>query len=349
MAKSRYNYAPGAGGLVFGSEVSAIACHPACRALAPDPVAAFSLLQFEYLPGALSGWQNIFKLRPAHLLAWDRGQVSIDAYWKLPQAGPAVRLEEAVDRLDALLTAAVRRQLVADVKLGVFLSGGVDSSLLAALAAREAPAITALTVRAGGGDFDETGFAAQAASHIGLRHEIVELSDSDMTGALDAVTAQLSEPLADSSLLPTYLVCKAARASMTVALGGDGADELFAGYPNFRVQRWAPLMRYFPRAAAAQAGHLLDLLPPGSGYMNARFKLSQLMQGFGQPAARQSYFWMAPFGPARMGGFVGARILTLPGYRVPPSRRSMPRRAALLAAPKPWRGNFCKPICPTTY
>jgi asparagine synthase (glutamine-hydrolysing) len=305
LARDRFGekpiyYAPCATGLVFGSEVSAIACHPAFRPPAPDPLAAFSLLQFEYLPGALSGWQGIFKLPPASLLTCDDGRIAIVPYWALPRAGAAVKLDEAVDRLDGLLTGAVRRQLVADVPLGVFLSGGIDSSLLTALAARQAPGITALTVRAGGGSFDETGFAAQAARHIGVRHEVVELSDGDMAAALDAITAQLSEPLADSSLLPTYLVCRAARARMTVALGGDGADELFAGYPNFRVQRFAPAMRLLPRASASIVAFMLDLLPPGSGYMDMRFRLAQLAQGFGQPPERQSYFWMAPFGPARM-------------------------------------------------
>jgi asparagine synthase (glutamine-hydrolysing) len=138
---------------------------------------------------------------------------------------------------------------VADVELGVFLSGGLDSSLIAAIAARDVPDILALTVRVGGEGFDETRHAIDAASHIGIRHEIVTFTEADLQNALDGVTAHLSEPLADASLLPTWLVCRAASRSMTVALGGDGADELFAGYPNFQAQRMAGAMRLIPAPA----------------------------------------------------------------------------------------------------
>src|SRR5205085_9827550 len=114
-----------------------------------------------------------------------------------------------------------------------FLSGGLDSSLIAALAVKAAPELTAFTVRVGRDSFDETAHAVEVARHVGVRHEVVPLGDADLAAAFDAVTDKLGEPLADSSLLPTYLVCRAARGLMTVALGGDGADELFFGYRNY--------------------------------------------------------------------------------------------------------------------
>jgi asparagine synthase (glutamine-hydrolysing) len=285
---------------VFGSEAAAIMCHDAFRHAAPDPQAAFALLQFEYLPGAFSGWTGIRKLPPASLLTLRGNAVHVQRYWSPPAPSAPIGEADAADHLDALLQDAVRQQIVADVPLGVFLSGGIDSSLLTALAARLAPGITALTVRAGGGSFDETAHARTVARHVGVRHEIVELNDADLLAALHAVTALLSEPLADSSLLPTYLVCRAARARMTVALGGDGADELFAGYPNFRVQTFAALMGKLPRSGGAALQAALARLPPGAGYMNLRFRLSQLAQGFGHAASRQSFLWMAPFGQAAM-------------------------------------------------
>ena len=284
--------------LVFGSEISAISCHPAFQAAAPDLTSAYALLQFEYLPGAFSGWQGIEKLPPASLLTFHQGHVTIGHYWSppLPPRREKTSEAEALDRLDTLLHEAVREQVVADVPLGVFLSGGLDSSLLTAIAARAVPGITALTVRAGAGDFDETPYAIEAARHIGVRHEIVELGAADLNEAFDACAHYLSEPLADSSLLPTYLVCRAARLRMTVALGGDGADELFAGYPNFRVQRFAGLMQAFPRMAGPMLVNTLRRIPPGTGYMNFRFRLAQLAHGFSQAATRQSFLWMAPFG-----------------------------------------------------
>jgi asparagine synthase (glutamine-hydrolysing) len=307
LARDRFGekplyYAQFGEALVFGSEVSAILCHPASGGGSPDPLAAYALLQFEYLPGALSGWRGIAKLPAASLLTFEAGRAEVERYWRPPPPASGIAAGAAVERLDALLQDAVRQCAVADVPLGVFLSGGLDSSLLTAIAARSLPDITAMTVRVGHGNFDETPYAADVARHVGVRHELVELGDADLVHALDAVTAHLSEPLADSSLLPTYLVCRAARARMTVALGGDGADELFAGYPNFSVQRFAFLMQCVPRAAGRALMALLDALPPGTGYMSLRFRLAQLAQGFGAAPARQSFLWMAPFSPAAMQG-----------------------------------------------
>ena len=135
------------------------------------------------------------------------------------------------------------------------------------------------------------------AQHLGVRHEVVELGAADLVHAFDAVSERLAEPLGDSSLLPTWLVCRAARRLMTVALGGDGADELFAGYPNFAVQRLAPAMRLVPPAFGRMLGRAVAALPSAEGYMNRRFLLRQLSQGFGAEADRQSFLWMAPFAP----------------------------------------------------
>jgi asparagine synthase (glutamine-hydrolysing) len=315
LARDRFGekplyYGVAGGRLVFGSEVSAIFCHPAFGAAAPDLASAYALLQFEYLPGSFSGWQGIEKLPAASVLTFQEGRVRVERYWSppLPPRCETFSEAEALDRLDTLLHEAVRQQVVADVPLGVFLSGGLDSSLLTAIAAREVPGITALTVRAGDGDFDETPYAIEAARHIGVRHEIVELGAGDLNEAFDACAHYLSEPLADSSLLPTYLVCRAARARMTVALGGDGADELFAGYPNFRVQRFAGLMQAFPQFSGSLLSRALLLIPPGRGYMSLRFRLGQLAQGFGHAATRQSFLWMAPFGGDHMENLFTADI-----------------------------------------
>ncbi len=294
-------YGVAAGQLVFGSEAGAILAHPAFHHAAPDQAAAYQLLQFEYVPGTASGWTGISKLRPGTMLRFDGGQAEVLEYWR-PQVGggPPVGDAEAVNRLDVLLQGAVARQCVADVPLGVFLSGGLDSSLLTALAARQNPAVTAFTVQVGGQGFDETPYAEDVARHLGVAHRVVRLGDADVRDAADAMDAMLSEPLADSSLLPTWLVCRAARQHMTVALGGDGADEVFAGYPNFRAHRLAGLMRLFPAASGAALAGALGSLPGRDGYMALPFRLAQLSQGFGQATDRQSAYWMAPFGPAAM-------------------------------------------------
>ena len=287
--------------IVFASEVTALQCYPGFRSAAPDRMAAYKLLLYEYLPGTASGWQGISKLEPGTILVARDDQISIDQFWR-PPSGPMRRIREteAVDQLEELLLTSVRDRVVADVPVGVFLSGGLDSGLITALALGAAPDLTAFTVRIGQDGFDETPHAIEVARHLGVRHHIVGLDDADLTVALDTITEKLGEPLADSSLLPTYLVCRAARSLMTVALGGDGADELFLGYPNFAVQRFALAMRFIPPSAADLLERALKALPGDESYMNRRFLAMQLAQGFGAATTRQSFLWMAPFGPNRM-------------------------------------------------
>jgi asparagine synthase (glutamine-hydrolysing) len=289
--------------IVFASEVPALQCHPAFEDVTPDRKAAYSFLIYEYLPGTASGWQGIAKLEPSTILAAKDGHMEMYRYWRprLERVGRANHGEaEAVDRLEELISASIRDRVVADVPVGVFLSGGLDSSLITAFALKAAPDVTAFSVRVGRDSFDETGHALVVARHLGVRHHVVDLDDTDLIAAFNAIAEKLGEPLADSSLLPTYLVCRAARSLMTVALGGDGADELFLGYPNFVVQRFARAMGVIPPSMARLVERTIDALPSGEGYMNHRFLAAQLAQGFGAPATRQSFLWMAPFGPNRM-------------------------------------------------
>ncbi|MBV9814672.1 MAG: asparagine synthase (glutamine-hydrolyzing) [Alphaproteobacteria bacterium] len=287
-------------GIVFASEVPAMRCHPAFAEAVPDRDAAYRLLLYEYLPGAVSGWQGIAKLEPGSILTAEGGNIRIERYWRprlWPAGTAAKREEEAIERLDELLITSVRDRVVADVPVGAFLSGGLDSSLITALAAKASPDLTAFTVRIGQSSFDETAHAIEVARHVGVPHRVVPLNDADMLAAFEAVTEKLGEPLADSSLLPTYLVCRAARGLMTVALGGDGADELFLGYPNYAVQRFAGAMQLIPPGVARLVARTVEALPGGEGYMNRRFLAAQLAQGFGALPHRQSVLWMAPFGP----------------------------------------------------
>jgi asparagine synthase (glutamine-hydrolysing) len=291
------------GQLVFASEVTALICHPAFSDAALDRRAAYACLLFEYPPRSASGWARIEKLEPGTILTANAGRISLERYWH-PRMAPrrAVDQNGATERLAELLRQSVKRTTVADVPVGVFLSGGVDSSLITAFAAEASPDLTAFTVRVGGESFDEAPHAIAVARHLGVRHEVVELATNDLVKAFDVISDKLGEPLADSSLLPTYLVCRAARQLMTVALGGDGADELFAGYPNFAVQRLAPAMRHLPAAFGRILGRAVEGLPSGQGYMDWRFLLSQLSQGFGASPGRQSFLWMSPFAPARLAG-----------------------------------------------
>lgn len=288
--------------LVFASEVKALRRHPLCAAVDFDIEAVGQYLAFDYVPAPRTGFAGIRKLLPAHTLRFEDGQAKIEAYWELP-AGDATAPSpglpetenEAIDRLDTLLRDSIKARLVADVPVGVFLSGGIDSGLIAAIAAEYAPGINAYTIKMPGESYDETPIAARIAEQYGLRHEVRSLTDTDVLHALEQVEAKQDEPFADPSIVPTYLLSETAARGVKVALGGDGGDELFAGYINFQARKASAIMSCLPAATGTALRKALSVLPPSDRYMALPFKLAQLSQGFGQAEHFQSFLWMAPF------------------------------------------------------
>jgi asparagine synthase (glutamine-hydrolysing) len=205
-------------------------------------------------------------------------------------------LKHRVEELRELLRAAVRRRMVADVPLGVFLSGGIDSSLIAALAASELPPGELQTFSIGFDvpTYDELPYAAQVAKAIGSRHRTETLSLEGARSLLPEIYSRLDEPNGDSSLLPTYLLSKFTRRNVTVALGGDGGDELFAGYEPFRALRVARTYgKLFPRALHPSIVALLDRLPVSHRYISAEFALKRFVRGASQKAPLWIPVWMA--------------------------------------------------------
>ena len=219
---------------------------------------------FGYVPGSECIIEGINKLPPGHTLEYEPASdgVTIKRYWSAPrQRVDVVDEKTLIAELDRLLLDSVRLRLIADVPVGVLLSGGVDSSLVTAMAARASstPVRTFTVTFPGNAAFDESGFARQVASHFGTDHtELV--GEAPTQELLEQLSAQFDEPLADSSLLPTYTVSKKIREYATVALGGDGGDELFGGYPHYSWVQWqdpwrrampGPVRQTIARAAAA--------------------------------------------------------------------------------------------------
>ena len=288
--------------LIFGSELKALRQHPACGALGFDLEAVGQYLTFDYVPAPRTGFAGIRKLLPGHFLSFEDGVTDEAPYWRLPLSDKLAQQElkaggesAALDRLDTLLRQSIRDRLVADVPVGIFLSGGVDSALIAAIASGIAPGIAAYTIKLPGESYDETPFAAQVASQYGLTHHVHEVSGDAVLHALDQIERCIDEPFADASIVPTYLLCEAARSGVKVALGGDGGDELFAGYINFQANQLGSVMARLPRVSGALLQRLAATLPASDRYMGLSFKLAQLSQGFGAPETVQSFLWMAPF------------------------------------------------------
>lgn len=231
------------GVLRFSSELKALLADTALPRRI-DPTALDCYLAMGYVPGDRCMLQGFNKLPPAHALLFDlqTGQTKIWRYWQLPEleAISSKPLNEAalLDELEALLEDAVRRQMVADVPVGVLLSGGVDSSLITAMAVRSSSQVQTFTIGfPGHGKLDETEHARLIARHFGTRH--TELMAEDATAdLLPRLARQFDEPMVDSSMIPTFLVSQLVRQHCTVALGGDGGDELFGGYGHYSRLQW---------------------------------------------------------------------------------------------------------------
>jgi len=246
--------------LVFGSELKALKAHPAFEGgICRDALAQY--LRFAYVPAPRSIYADIYKLEPGCILevidspptcpprdplrpGESLGSLSIRRYWSLKdvhEAGardPITDEAAAVSALEGALSQAVKRQMLADVPLGAFLSGGVDSSTIVALMQSQSPRqVKTFTVGFEDVAFDESPYAAAVARHLGTDHHALRVTDADARAVIPDLPDIYDEPFADSSQIPTHLVCRAARSQVTVALSGDAGDELFGGYNRYF---WGP-------------------------------------------------------------------------------------------------------------
>ena len=222
--------------IFFASEIKGILAGlpPGQRAIDPQSLKAY--LIFGYLPGSRSLFQGIRKLPPGHILECHEDGILLKRYWSLPPVDPSPSFSrtEAIERLRSLLEESVRLRLISDVPLGAFLSGGIDSSCVVALMRRLSPdPVKTFSIGFREEDFNELPVARQVAEALGTRHHELLVSP-DAVSMADTVVASFDEPFADASAIPTYLVSRLARTQVTVALSGDGGDELFAGYPRYR-------------------------------------------------------------------------------------------------------------------
>ena len=267
------------GGLVFTSELKALMADSKFpRRLSPEGLAYY--LSFGYVPADKCILEGVHKLMPAHFLSWNLagGAPQIRRYWDIPPTRPDTTssVDELRDELQHLLTAAVGEQLVADVPLAVLLSGGVDSSLVAAIAAQASHhKVRTFTVTLPNHPrLDESRFARSVAKYLGTDHMELPLNQSS-TDLIQKLTAQYDEPIADSSMIPTYLLAKTVSQHCKVVLGGDGGDELFGGYRAYQTALQRDRLRVgLPRCARSLiAATARRILPTGAKGRNALMAL----------------------------------------------------------------------------
>ena len=234
LGKKPLHYALHQGRLLFGSEIKTIlAVHPELAEV--DPEGLLQYFYFGYIPDPHTAFQPIRKLPAGHLMEFHKGEIKIRQYWDLPEydTHPPMSEEECLQELERRLEEAVRKRLISDVPLGALLSGGVDSSIIVALMARaSAKPVKTFSIGFKAEQFNESEYARQVAERFGTEHHELIL-EPDLEQTLTYLSAMMEEPFGDSSMLPTYYVCRMARRGVTVALSGDGGDELFAGYDRY--------------------------------------------------------------------------------------------------------------------
>jgi asparagine synthase (glutamine-hydrolysing) len=291
-------------GLVFASEIKALLAHPAVERRV-DPAALREYLSLEYVPTPLSMLEGVRKLPPGHLLTWTAGGgVRLTRYWEpdlaTGEAAPEPPdLDACAAELLAALKEAVRKELVADVPIGVFLSGGVDSSAVAAMMAQLTPGnVNSFSIGFSDRSFDESTHARRVAAHLGTNHRELILEPGMLLELVPEITEKLDEPLADASIVPTYLLSRFTRQHVKVALGGDGGDELFAGYPTVLAHRLAGYYRMLPGPLRERlVPALVNRLPVSLDNLSFDFKARRFVAGAGRPLGDRHRRWMGAFTP----------------------------------------------------
>lgn len=310
LARDRFGkkplyYAVRGGQLIFASELKALVRHPHV-AQQLDPAALRQYLAFEYVPAPRTIYRGVKKLEAGHFLRFEQGQVKVERYWDFPVDAPPFEgsAREAEAELIGRLDAAVVKRLRSDVPLGVFLSGGIDSSAVLALTARhvEPGAIKTFSIGFTEPSYDESGHARTVARAFETDHREERMDAARAIDVLPEVVAQFDEPFADASALPTYLLSRFARKEVTVVLSGDGGDELFAGYDPFVAHRLAHLARGLPASVLAGIGRgVRAVLPPSDTNMNLGFRLERFLPHVHRDPVTRNQLWLSAFPPAAQG------------------------------------------------
>jgi asparagine synthase (glutamine-hydrolysing) len=301
------------GQLLFASEPKVLLAHPAVRT-SLNLEALRQYLAFDYVPAPLSIYEGINKLPAAHALTLRDGRVEVRPYWQLSYSKPerVPDEEEATARVRELLADSVRMRLVSDVPLGVLLSGGVDSSAVAAFAVQAAPeTVKTFSISFAEKSFDESRYARGVADFLGTDHHEERLSADLAADLVGEIGAWLDEPVSDPSVVSTYLLARFTRQHVTVALGGDGGDEIFAGYPMYPGHRFAEAYARVPRPLSRLLIEpAIRRLPVKTKNLSFDFKARRFVEGmsYADDVIARHHVWFGSFGPLAQGALLTADV-----------------------------------------
>ncbi len=281
-------------GLYFGSEVKAIFSHPEVKRDI-DLQSLDAYLGMNYVPGRRTMTKGISKLQPGHLLQWKAGNCLVERYAEVSAAVRRRRgaLADSVSELDSLLHAAIKEQLVADVPLGLWLSGGLDSSTLVHYASQHvSKPLKTYSITFHGRSFDESSDARAVADAYGTEHHELDLGPAQVTpeSILDLVY-YADDPIADAGAVPAWHLSRLCARDVTVALSGEGSDELFGGYMTYAADRYAEVARLAPAFTRRAALALANRLPASDEKIGFEYKLQRFLEGSLLPPHEAHVFW----------------------------------------------------------
>jgi asparagine synthase (glutamine-hydrolysing) len=287
------------GTVAWASELKGLLTHPGVPRVV-DPIAVQQLLLFEYIPAPRTIWQGLHKVGPGTWLEVDEAGMRHHRWWTPPvlQGGSGGNFERWAKSLHGALQVAVHHRMEADVPVAYLLSGGIDSAAVTAMAQRKsADPLHSFSMHVTGTGFDEGEAAARTAAALGTEHHQVQIGPDDLPGLLHTLGQHLDEPLADSSLLPTWKLMEAVRAAGFICVqSGDGADESLAGYPTYLAHRLAG-----PAAPArGLLRRLADALPVTDGGVSNDYMARRFTEGLGLPWARRHQIWMGAWLPSEI-------------------------------------------------
>ncbi len=286
--------------LLFASEPKVLLAHPSVHA-SLNLQALRQYLSYDYIPAPLTIYEGVNKLPAAHTLTLENGRVQVERYWSLSYQTkqPVPTEQEAAAELLRLMADSVRLRLVSDVPLGILLSGGLDSSTVAALAVQASPEpVKTFSISFAESSFDESSYARGVAKFLGTDHHEERLSANLAANLVGEIGAWMDEPFSDPSLVPTYLLSRFTRKHVTVALGGDGGDELFAGYPMYRGHYWAEIYQRVPgfvRRGLVEPA--VRLLPKKTKNLSFDYKATRFVMGSKYDAVARHHVWFGAFTP----------------------------------------------------
>jgi asparagine synthase (glutamine-hydrolysing) len=294
-------YAEHKGELLFGSELKCIFAHPEVpRNLCMAGLNCY--LSLNYVPAPYTLVEGIRKLLPGHVMEWRNGNASVQSYVRKESATAAPRsIAEATEELDGLLQKSVREQLISDVPVGIWLSGGLDSSTILRYAAEAGTAeLRTFSITFKGRSFDESASIAETSRHFGSKHTELDLDETaDLEDAIEKMAYYSDEPSADAGALPAWFLAKMSSKDVTVVLTGEGADELFAGYLTYKADRYAAAARHVPAPLRRAALNWAGFLPVSDDKISFEYKLKRFLQGSLLSPEMAHVFWNGTFTEAQ--------------------------------------------------